>query len=308
MTDAVRIRLDVTETEDGERLDRLIASRVGEVSRSFAQSLIKAGDVSVDGEVAKPARRIHAGESVEILLPPIEEPVNLTPEYLPIPIIYEDDDVIVFDKPAGIVTHPAPGHEHGTLVNMLRALHPNLPLNSSDRPGIVHRLDKDTSGLIVVAKNELARRFLLRQWQERDVVKRYTALVHGRVGESAGTIDAPISRDPHNRKRMAIVPGGRPAVSHFTVMERFRDATLLSVVIETGRTHQIRVHMAFIGHPVVGDQTYGRRPFRLPVPRQFLHATYLKFTLPGSERPIEVETPLPADLRRVLDELRREGD
>lgn len=305
--DTVRIVLDVPAEEDGERLDRLIAARVAEISRSYAQKLIAAGDVYVNGEVAKPARRVRHGDTIEILLPPVDEPDNLTPEYLPIPVIYEDDDVIVFDKPPGLVTHPAPGHEHGTLVNAVRALHPDLPLQPSDRPGIVHRLDKDTSGLIVVAKNEAARRYLLRQWQQRDVVKRYTALVHGVIEVNEGTIDAPISRDPHNRKRMAVVRGGRRAVTHFRVLERFRDATLVSVEIETGRTHQIRVHMAFIGHPIVGDPLYSRRGFRIPVPRQFLHATYLKFELPETGRPIEVETPLPADLRAVLEALRAEG-
>lgn len=307
MDEAVRIVLSVSESEDGERLDRFIAARAPEISRSYAQNLMKAGDVYVDGAVAKPARRVHTGDRVEILLPPIEAPLQLTPEYLPIPVIYEDADVIIFDKPAGLVTHPAPGHEHGTLVNALKALRPDLPLiGESRRPGIVHRLDKDTSGLIVVAKNEPARRHLLRQWQERDVVKRYIALVHGVVRESEGTIDAPIARDPTNRKRMAVVRGGRPAITHFTVTERFRDATLLNVLIETGRTHQIRVHLAFIGHPVVGDLTYGKRPFRMPVPRQFLHAAYLKFSLPEG-RPIEVETALPPDLRAVLEQLRAEG-
>lgn len=308
MEDAVRIVLDVASEEDGERLDRLIAARVAEISRSYAQSLVKAGDVYVNGEPARPARRIREGDTIEILLPPVPEPVDLTPEYIPVPVIYEDDDVIIFDKPAGLVTHPAPGHEHGTLVNVVKALRPDIPLlMGGERPGIVHRLDKDTSGLIVVAKNEAARRYLVKQWQERDVVKRYTALVHGVIREDEGTIDAPISRDPNNRKRMAVVPHGRPALTHFRVLERFRDATLLSVLIETGRTHQIRVHCLFIGHPIVGDQTYGKRPFRIPVPRQFLHASYLKFSLPESGRPIEVETALPADLREVLDRLRAEG-
>jgi len=300
--------LDVAAEEDGERLDRLIAARVAEISRSYAQSLVKAGDVYVNGEPARPARRIHEGDTIEILLPPVPEPDDLTPEYIPVPVIYEDDDVIIFDKPAGLVTHPAPGHEHGTLVNVVKALRPDVPLlMGGKRPGIVHRLDKDTSGLIVVAKNEEARRYLVQQWQQRDVVKRYIALVHGVIRENEGTIDAPISRDPRNRKRMAVVPNGRPAVTHFRVLERFRDATLLNVQIETGRTHQIRVHMLFIGHPIVGDQTYGKRPFRIPVARQFLHASYLKFSLPESGRPIEVETALPADLREVLDRLRAEG-
>ncbi len=306
MREALRIVLDVSEGENGERLDRLIASRVPDVSRSYAQTLMKAGDVLVNGEVAKPARRIHTGDRVEVFLPPVEPLEEPSPEYIPVPIVYEDDDVIIFDKPPGLVTHPAPGHEHGTLVNAVKAIRPDLPLNSSDRPGVVHRLDKDTSGLIVIAKNERARLHLLRQWQQRDVVKRYIALVYGAIREEEGTVDAPIGRDPNNRKRMAVVAGGRPAVTHFKVRERFRDATLLDVLIETGRTHQIRVHMAFIGHPVVGDELYGKRPFRVPVPRQFLHAAYLKFQLPGSSRPIEVETPLPPDLQEVLNRLREE--
>ena len=307
MQDAVRIVLDVAAEDDGERLDRWISSRVADISRSYAQNLVRAGNVYVNGEVAKPARRVHTGDRVEILLPPVEAPPQLTPAYVPVPIVYEDEDIIVFDKPAGMVTHPAPRHEHGTLVHALKALRPDLKLTPIERPGVVHRLDKDTSGLIVVAKNDAARRFLLKQWQERDVVKRYLALVHGVIPEEEGTINAPISRDLNNRKRMGIVASGRPAISHFRVLERFPEATLLLVTIETGRTHQIRVHLNFIGHPVVGDQLYGKRPFKVPVPRQFLHATYLKFALPESGQPIEVETPLPQDLAAVLNQLGAES-
>ncbi len=305
MTDSIRLVLDVTGNEDGERLDRLIAHRAADVSRSFAQDLIKEGSVKVNDVVARPATRVHAGDTIELSLPPIAQPDELTPAYLPVPIVYEDDDVIVFDKPAGLVTHPAPGHEHGTLVNVVRALRPDLELRNAERPGVVHRLDKDTSGLIVIAKTEASRRYLLKQWQQRTVVKRYTALVHGTFEEREGTIDAPISRDPNNRKRMWVVATGRPALSHFEVLERFRDVTLVRVIIETGRTHQIRVHFAYIGHPLVGDRTYSGRPFRFSLDRQFLHATGLSFMLPG-DRPIEVETPLPADLQRVLEELRAE--
>ncbi len=305
MADVIRLTLDVSATDDGERLDRFISQRVPDVSRSYAQELIKVGNVRVDDAVARPARRVHSGDVVELSLPPIEQPAEITPAYLPVPIVYEDDDVIVFDKPAGLVTHPAPGHEQGTLVNVVRALHPNLELRNAERPGIVHRLDKDTSGLIVVAKNEATRRYLLRQWQHRTVVKRYTALVHGVIEESEGTIDAPISRDPNNRKRMWVVQTGRPAVTHFEVLERFRDVTLLKVIIETGRTHQIRVHFAYIRHPLVGDRTYSGRPFRYPLSRQFLHASGLTFQLPG-DRLIDVETPLPADLQQVLAQLRTE--
>ncbi len=300
MTDAIRLMLDVTADEDGERLDRLIALRAADISRSFAQQLIKEGNVKVGEVIARPATRVHSGDIIELSLPPIEPPEDLTPAHLPVPIIYEDDDVIVFDKPAGLVTHPAPGHEHGTLVNVVRALRPDLELRDAERPGVVHRLDKDTSGLIVIAKNERTRRYLLRQWQQRTVVKRYTALVHGTFDEAEGTIDAPISRDPNNRKRMWVVASGRPAVSHFEVLERFRDVTLLSVIIETGRTHQIRVHFAYIGHPLVGDRIYSGRQFRYQLDRQFLHATALTFHLPG-DRLIEVETPLPLDLQSVLE-------
>jgi 23S rRNA pseudouridine1911/1915/1917 synthase len=305
MVDAIRLVLDVTIDEDGERLDRFIAQRSSDISRSYAQQLIKEGNVKVDGLIAPPARRVHAGNVVELLLPPIEQDTELTPAHIPVPIVYEDDDVIVFDKPAGLVTHPAPGHEHGTLVNVVRALRPDLELRNAERPGVVHRLDKDTSGLIVIAKNESTRRYLLKQWQQRTVVKRYTALVHGVIEEAEGTIDAPISRDPNNRKRMWVVASGRPALTNFEVLERFRGVTLVSVVIETGRTHQIRVHFAYIKHPLVGDRTYSGRPFRYPLDRQFLHATGLTFQLPG-DRTIEVETPLPLDLQQVLAALKSE--
>lgn len=305
--DAVRIVLDVIDDEDGIRLDRVISERMNDMSRSYAQQLMKSGDVLINGDAAKPAHRVRWGDKVEILLPPVEQPADLPPDYLPIPIIYEDDDLLVFDKPPGVVTHPSPGHERGTLVNALRAIRPDLKFNN-DRLGVVHRLDKDTSGLIVVAKNETSRLFLLQQWQERKVVKRYSALVQDVIEENKGTIDAPISRDPNNRKRMAVVRDGRPAVSHFDVVRRFAEATLVDIYIETGRTHQIRVHMAFTGHPVVGDSTYGRKRFSVAVPRQFLHAAYLKFDLPGGRGPLELETPLPQDLQSVLDLLAVAGD
>ena len=303
--EAIRLVLEISEREHGERLDKLIASRVTGMSRSFVQQLMKRGEILVNGQPCKPAQRVRFGDRLEVYLPPVEPPSDLEPEYLPIPVIYEDDDIIVFDKPPGIVTHPAPGHERGTLVNALKAIRPDLQLQPSHRPGIVHRLDKDTSGLLVVAKTEPARLALLEQWQSRSVVKRYTALVHGVVEPDSGTIDAPISRDPRDRTKMAVVAWGRPAITHFRVLERFSCATLLDVTIETGRTHQIRVHCAFIGHPVVGDQQYGgNRSFCVPVPRQFLHARYLRFRHPTTGQVIELETPLPWDLRAVLERLR----
>ncbi|MCS7255319.1 MAG: RluA family pseudouridine synthase [Thermomicrobium sp.] len=303
--EAIRLVLEISEREHGERLDKLIASRVTGMSRSFVQQLMKRGEILVNGQPCKPAQRVRFGDRLEVYLPPVEPPSDLEPEYLPIPVIYEDDDIIVFDKPPGIVTHPAPGHERGTLVNALKAIRPDLQVQPSHRPGIVHRLDKDTSGLLVVAKTEPARLALLEQWQSRSVVKRYTALVHGVVEPDSGTIDAPISRDPRDRTKMAVVAWGRPAITHFRVVERFSCATLLDVTIETGRTHQIRVHCAFIGHPVVGDQQYGgNRSFCVPVPRQFLHARYLRFRHPTTGQVIELETPLPWDLRAVLERLR----
>jgi 23S rRNA pseudouridine1911/1915/1917 synthase len=308
MRDVVRLVLNVSEREQGERLDRLLSARVTGVSRSFAQTLMKEGSVLVNNQPAKPAYRVRAGDQIEVSLPPAESTEELEPLYLPIPVLYEDDDVIVFDKPAGLVTHPAPGHEHDTLVNALKAIRPDLQLRSNDQPGIVHRLDKDTSGLLVVAKHETARLSLLRQWQGRSVEKRYLALVHGVVEPDDGTIDAPINRDPGDRKRMAVVVGGRPAVTHFRVLERFTCSTLLELDLVTGRTHQIRVHLAFIGHPVIGDDLYGRRPFVVPVPRQFLHATFLRFRLPSTGKQIALQTPLPRDLQDVLETLRvREG-
>lgn len=301
MNEGIQISFIVSEQEDGERLDRVLAARVADVSRTYAQTLIRDGEVKINGEVARPALRVRAADTVHVYLPPIQEPAELTPAHIPVPIVYEDDDVLVFDKPAGIVAHPAPGHEHGTLVNILKAIRPELSFNS-ERLGLVHRLDKDTSGVIVVAKNETSRLYLLQQWQRREVVKRYTCLVHGVIQEEEGTIDAPIGRDPNNRKRMAVVANGRPALTHFRVLERFDEATLVSVIIETGRTHQIRVHLNFIGHPIVGDQTYGKRPFPIHMSRQFLHASYLKFELPNGN-PVEIETPLPDDLQTVLAEL-----
>jgi 23S rRNA pseudouridine1911/1915/1917 synthase len=214
-------------------------------------------------------------------------------------IVHSDERLAVIDKPAGLVVHPAPGHEHGTLVNALRWIRPDVGEPDDERPGLVHRLDKDTSGLIVVAKNEGARLALLRQWQQREVVKEYVALVIGQLPENTATVDAPISRDPHNRKRMAVVKSGRPAVTHLRVHTRYSGYCLLDVNIETGRTHQIRVHCAFIGHPVAADALYGGQARDLDLTRQFLHARYLRFALPNGD-PIELEAPLPPDLARVL--------
>jgi 23S rRNA pseudouridine1911/1915/1917 synthase len=243
-----------------------------------------------------------------VTVPPPEE-IGLEAEHIPVTIIYQDADIIVVDKPAGLTVHPAPGHPQGTLVNALLAACPDLrEISGTLRPGIVHRLDKDTSGLLVVAKNDRAMRSLQAQLKERQAHKTYLALVHGVPKPREGQIEAPIGRHPKNRKKMAVVEGGRESVTRYRVREEFPDGqgrggyALLEVEPVTGRTHQIRVHLAAIGHPIVGDTVYGRASKLLG--RQFLHAHRLGFRMPASGREIEFESPLPGDLRGVLEELR----
>jgi 23S rRNA pseudouridine1911/1915/1917 synthase len=295
--------LHPTRGDLGARLDRYVADHLPGLSRGTVQGLIESGRVLVDGQQRKPKFRMTPGEVVSVEIPPprIDE---ILPDPIPLAVVYEDADVIVVDKPAGMVVHPAPGHPRGTLANALLAHVPGLSVGGSQRPGIVHRLDKDTSGLIVAAKTDRGRTALVTQWEDRSVEKTYLALVSGSAADEEAIIDAPIGRDPKNRQRMAVVRTGRPAVTRFHVVERFPTATLLEVSIETGRTHQIRVHLAFIGHPIVGDQLYGRaRPTDPQLERQFLHASGLKFRLPDGEA-LRLEAPLPDDLRAVLEELR----
>lgn len=304
--DVFVLKIEATLELEGERLDRVVTARLADTSRSYVQRLIEAGDVLINGAPERASYRVQAGDLIEVRVPAPSEPADLTPADILIPIAYEDDDLIVFDKPAGLVVHPAPGHEHGTLVNVFKWLRPEAVEPGSFRPGVVHRLDKDTSGLIIVAKNERARLHLLKQFQTRTVLKEYTALVVGRLPEDRATVDAPISRDPNNRRRMAVVAGGRPAVSHLEVAARYTGYALLNVQIETGRTHQIRVHCAFIKHPVAGDALYGGAVRDLPLARQFLHARHLRFSLPGGAM-LELESPLPDDLVEALDVLAERG-
>src|SRR5215207_7457911 len=287
----------------GTRLDRYVADQLPDLSRGTVQGLIESGRVRVDGRQRKPKFRMTPGEVVSVEIPPprIDE---ILPDPIPLAIVYEDADVIVIDKPAGMVVHPAPGHPRGTLANALVAHVPGISVGGTLRPGIVHRLDKDTSGLIVAAKTDRGRNALVAQWEGRSVEKTYLALVSGVVEDTEATIDAPIGRDPKNRQRMAVVRSGRPAVTHFRVIERFLNATLLEVSIETGRTHQIRVHLAFIGHPVVGDRIYGRdHPADSYLQRQFLHASGLGFRLPDGPHK-QFAAPLPEALERTLNQLR----
>ena len=296
--------LELTADRGGERLDTFIARRCPELSRSHARRLIDEGLVSVNGRQAKPSERVRAGLSVSVIVPP-PETVTLVPEAIPLTIIYQDGDIIVLDKPAGLTVHPAPGHPSGTLVNALLAACPDLRgIAGTRRPGIVHRLDKDTSGLMVVAKNDRAQRALQRQLKDRDVRKTYLALVRGVPAPREGTIAAPIGRHPKNRKKMAVVADGREATTRYRVREEIAGGqySLLEVEPVTGRTHQIRVHLAAVGHPVVGDATYGRPS--AAVGRQFLHAHKLAFGMPLGGRTVEFESPLPADLREALSQLR----
>ena len=296
--------LELTADRGGERLDTFIARRCPELSRSHARRLIDEGLVSVNGRQAKPSERVTAGLSVNVTIPP-PETITLVPEAIPLTIIYQDGDIIVLDKPAGLTVHPAPGHPSGTLVNALLAACPDLRgIAGTLRPGIVHRLDKDTSGLMVVAKNDRAQRALQRQLKDRDVRKTYLALVRGVPAPREGTIAAPIGRHPKNRKKMAVVADGREATTRYRVREEIAGGqySLLEVEPVTARTHQIRVHLAAVGHPVVGDATYGRPS--AAVGRQFLHAHKLAFAMPLGGRTVEFESPLPADLREALSQLR----
>lgn len=294
-------RLQVARTDKGQRLDRYLADHIPPLSRSQVEQLIGKRRVTVDGALAKAGYRLRGGEVIVASLPP-ESPAQPAPEYLPLSILYEDEALLVVDKPAGMVVHPAPGHGRGTLVNALLAHWPELV--SLDRAGIVHRLDRLTSGLLLVARTEEVRQALQRQFRRRQVHKVYLALVEGRLAPKEGRIEAPLGRDPRHRQRMAVVADGRPASTAYQVREYFDNYTLLEVQPETGRTHQIRVHLSAIGHPVAGDCVYGRRSAPFGLRRFFLHACRLAFTHPTREEWVEVEASLPLELEEVLEQLR----
>lgn len=326
------LTFSVAPEQRGERLDRYLAGQLDDASRVEIQRWIKEARATVNDRAVKAGHRLAAGDAVALLRPPRLE-AQIEAEQIALTVVYQDDDVLVIDKPAGMVVHPAPGHLSGTLVNALLGLDPSLAqVGAPDkdaifseemaslsglRAGIVHRLDRETSGLLLVARNDAAFARLQRQFKTRRVEKTYLALVEGVPDAPEGRIEAPIARDPAYRQRMAVLSekrGGRKAVTAFRVMEHYlsgmsqqrHEFSLLEVDLLTGRTHQIRVHLAFIKHPVVGDRIYGRRKQRIPCPRQFLHAHRLAFTQPTTGQRIEVESPLPDDLQGVLDQLRRE--
>ncbi len=300
--------LPVPDAVVGMRLDAYLASLDElSLSRNYAQRLIDEGRALVNSKQRAASWKLKRGEIVSLQLPP-PIPSDLRAEQIPLNIVYEDSDVIVVDKAAGMVVHPAPGHARGTLVNALLGYDPTLAMNGSNRPGIIHRLDKDTSGLLVVARNDAARDSLVHQMQARTMLKQYLALVQRRLKHPQGIIDAPIDRNPRERKQMAVVMGGRPARTHYETISYFARYTYVRVRLETGRTHQIRVHMNYIGHPIVGDSVYGDQLWRrdrevTSLGRQFLHAHRLGFNLPHSGEYREFVSPLPTDLQQALDNL-----
>jgi 23S rRNA pseudouridine1911/1915/1917 synthase len=288
----------------GQRLDHFLTGQEPFLSRSQVQRLMDKGLVLVNARQARPSLRLRAGDLIRMTVPPPEE-VTLAPEAIPLDIVYEDEDLLVVNKPAGLVVHPAAGHHRGTLVNALLDHCPDLSgIGGYLRPGIVHRLDKDTSGLLLVSKSDLAHQGLSAGLKARQIKRKYLALVCGEVRSEQGLIDAPLGRDPKDRKRMAVVAGGRTARTHYRIKERFPGYTLLDVELETGRTHQIRVHLAYAGFPVAGDPVYGPRRNPLHLPGQALHAYRIVFTHPRTDELLTFEAPLPPVFKDVLDLLR----
>lgn len=295
----------VSEEQQDERVDKIITPLGEDWSRTAVQNWIKEGFVTVNGKQVKSNYKCQSGDVIRITVPePV--PLEVVPEKMDLDIYYEDEDVLVVNKPRGLVVHPAPGHERGTLVNGILYYCKDLSgINGIIRPGIVHRLDKDTTGLLVVAKNDRAHEKLAEQFQMQAVVRKYVALVHGEISESHGTIEAPIGRDPRDRKKMAVTEKGKPAVTAFRVLERFSGYTLVECQLETGRTHQIRVHMKFIGHPVAADPQYGPKR-TLDLSGQALHAHTLGFVHPRTGEYVEFTASPPADFMEVLEDLRRQ--
>ena len=297
--------LTATTESAGTRLDAFLAAQLPSLTRSAAARLIEGGFVTVDGRPAGKSVRLVGGETVSVTLPEAEEP-EARPEDIPLDVVYEDGDVIVVNKPVGVVVHPAPGHPDGTLVNaLLHHCAGSLSgIGGQMRPGIVHRIDRDTSGLIIAAKNDMAHLSLSEQLQDHSLARTYEAIVVGNFREETGTVDAPIARHRTDRKRMAVAADGRRAVTHWKVLERYPGYTHIQCSLETGRTHQIRVHMAYIGHPVLGDPVYGgKRKENFGLTGQCLHARKLAFQHPRTGERMEVECPLPDYFQEVLRKL-----
>lgn len=301
----------VEEEYEGERLDKYLSAVMEDLSRSYIQKLWKQNAVTLNGKAVKASTRLVAGDVVWLQIPEATVP-EILPEKMDLDIVYEDSDVILVNKPKGMVVHPAPGHYTGTLVNGLMEHCTDLSgINGSLRPGIVHRIDMDTTGILIACKNDRAHNCIAAQLKEHSITREYRALVYGNIKEDSGIVDKTIGRNPSDRKKMAIVPDGRHAVTHYRVLERFGDCTWIACRLETGRTHQIRVHMTSIGHPLVGDQVYGPASGKLAgisvagLQGQCLHAGLLGFVHPSTGAYMEFEAPLPAYLENMLEKLRK---
>ena len=302
-------RLTVSPEDAGVRIDKYLAEQLPDITRSYLQKLLKDGSVQMNEKPVKASTKTAVGAVIALTIPEPEEP-EILPENIPLDILYEDSDVILINKPKNMVVHPAAGHYTGTLVNalMYHCRGDLSGINGVLRPGIVHRIDKDTTGVLIVCKNDRAHNALAEQLKEHSITRKYRAIVCGNLKEDEGTVDAPLGRHPQDRKKMAIVrSGGKRAVTHYRVLERFGNDTYIECQLETGRTHQIRVHMASLGHPLLGDEIYGRAkpPFKLE--GQTLHAMVLGFIHPTTGEYMEFEAPLPEYFEKLLEKLRKSG-
>ena len=300
------ILLRASEESKNQRLDAFLASSLDGLTRSQATRLIESGEVAVNGRAVSKSYKLAGGEDVAVTLPE-PEPVEVVPQDIPLDVVYEDADVIVVNKPSGMVVHPAPGHPDGTLVNALlyHCAGTLSGVGGALRPGIVHRIDRDTSGLIIAAKNDAAHQYLSAQLADHTLARTYECIVVGALREDRGTVDAPIARHPTDRKRMAVVAGGREAVTHWEVIARYPGYTHVRCRLETGRTHQIRVHMAYIGHPILGDTVYGAKKEVPGLTGQCLHAVGLRFLHPRTHEVVELFCPLPEEFTRMLQKIRK---
>ena len=300
------ILLRASEESKNQRLDAFLASSLDGLTRSQATRLIESGEVAVNGRAVSKSYKLAGGEDIAVTLPE-PEPVEAVPQDIPLDVVYEDADVIVVNKPSGMVVHPAPGHPDGTLVNALlyHCAGTLSGIGGALRPGIVHRIDRDTSGLIIAAKNDAAHQYLSAQLADHTLARTYECIVVGALREDRGTVNAPIARHPTDRKRMAVVAGGREAVTHWEVIARYPGYTHVRCRLETGRTHQIRVHMAYIGHPILGDTVYGAKKEVPGLTGQCLHAVGLRFLHPRSHEVVELSCPLPEEFTRMLQKIRK---
>lgn len=300
------ILLRASEESKNQRLDAFLASSLDGLTRSQATRLIESGEIAVNGRAVSKSYKLAGGEDIAVTLPE-PEPVEAVPQDIPLDVVYEDADVIVVNKPSGMVVHPAPGHPDGTLVNALlyHCAGTLSGIGGALRPGIVHRIDRDTSGLIIAAKNDAAHQYLSAQLADHTLARTYECIVVGALREDRGTVDAPIARHPTDRKRMAVVAGGREAVTHWEVIARYPGYTHVRCRLETGRTHQIRVHMAYIGHPILGDTVYGAKKEVPGLTGQCLHAVGLRFLHPRTHEIVELSCPLPDEFTRMLQKIRK---